>query len=115
MLNQIEADLLVPRLMARWGEGGPALAFPPGEPVPALAIRGLVGGGFEMSIVAYLRALTRLGPKYVAVTDGARGAFVGSRKEIIFTPARSRRSSAQPALVMLLVPHLRLTWRWAIV
>ena len=48
---------------------------------------GAVGGGFEMSIVAYLRALTELGPKYVAVTDGARGAFVASHKEIIFSPA----------------------------
>ena len=87
ILNQIEADQLVPRLIARWGEGGPALSFPPGEQVPGLAARGLVGGGFEMSIVAYLRALTELGPKYVAVTDGARGAFVASHKEITFNPA----------------------------
>jgi ribokinase len=87
ILNQIEADQLVPRLVARWGEGGQALSFPPGEQVPALAARGLVGGGFEMSILAYLRALRELGPKYVAVTDGARGAFVASHKEIIFSPA----------------------------
>jgi ribokinase len=87
ILNQIEADLLVPRLIARWGEGGPALTFSPGETVPALAARGLVGGGFEMSIVSYLRALTQIGPKYVIVTDGARGAFVGSHDEILFSPA----------------------------
>jgi ribokinase len=87
ILNQIEADLLVPRLITRWGEGGPALTFPLGERVPALAARGLVGGGFEMSVVSYLHALTRLGPKYVIVTDGARGAFVGSHEEIIFSPA----------------------------
>jgi ribokinase len=87
ILNQIEADLLVPRLVARWGEGGPVLTFPPGERVPALAARGLVGGGFEMSIVAYLQALTSAGPKYVIVTDGARGAFVGSDDEIVFSPA----------------------------
>jgi ribokinase len=87
VLNQIEADLLVPRLIARWGEGGPALTFAQGEPPPALAARGLVGGGFEMSIVAYLRALTQMGPEYVIVTDGARGAFVGSRNEIFFSPA----------------------------
>lgn len=87
ILNQIEADLLVPRLIARWGEGGPVLPFPPGEPVPALAARGLVGGGFEMSIVAYLEALTSAGPKHAIVTDGARGAFVGSSNEILFNPA----------------------------
>jgi ribokinase len=115
MLNQIEADLLVPRLITRWGEGGPALAFPPGEPVPALAIRGLVGGGFEMSIVAYLRALTRLGPQYVAVTDGARGAFVGSRKEIIFTPARESKivgtAGAGDAFGATLTAYLALGYR----
>jgi ribokinase len=87
ILNQIEADVLVPRLITRWGEGGPALIFEPGEQVPALAARGLVGGGFEMSIVSYLHALTQLGPKYVAITDGARGAFVASHNEIIFSPA----------------------------
>ena len=87
ILNQIEADMLVPRLIARWGEGGPALTLSPGEQVPALAARGLVGGGFEMSIVSYLRALTQSGPKYVIVTDGARGAFVGSHDEILFSPA----------------------------
>ena len=31
VLNQIEADLLVPRLIAHWGEGGPVLTFSPGE------------------------------------------------------------------------------------
>jgi hypothetical protein len=36
------------------------------------------------SLIAYLRALTELGPKYEAVIDGARGAFVASHKEIIF-------------------------------
>jgi ribokinase len=87
VLNQFEADLLVPRLIARWGEGGPALTFSPGEPVPALAASGLVGGGFEMSIVAYLQALTQMGPGHVIVTDGSRGAFVGSRDEIFFSPA----------------------------
>jgi ribokinase len=85
--NQTEADLLVPRLIARWGEVGPTLTESPGEQLPALAARGLVGGGFEMSIVSYLRALTQVGPKYVIVTDGARGAFVGSHDEILFSPA----------------------------
>jgi ribokinase len=87
ILNQIEADQLVPRLVTRWGEGGPVPSFAPGEQVPALAARGLVAGGFQMSIVSYLRAIAQLGPKYVAVTGGARGAFVGSREEIMFCPA----------------------------
>jgi ribokinase len=62
-LNQIEAELLVPRLIARWGEGGPALTFSPGEPVPALAARGLVGGGFEMSVVSYFASADTARPQ----------------------------------------------------
>ena len=80
-LNHTEADLLVPGLVARFGEDGPTLALAPGEEAPALAARGLVGGGFEMGIAAYFRALTRLGPKHVIITDGARGAFVGSPRK----------------------------------
>jgi ribokinase len=91
ILNQIEADQLVPRLVARWGEGGRALTFAAGEQVPALAARGLVAGGFQMSIVSYLHAMAQLGPKYVAITDGARGAFVGSGEEILFCPALDTR------------------------
>jgi ribokinase len=87
VLNQREADLLVPSLVARAGEGGPALALASGEEVPALAARGLVGGGFEMGIAAYLGSVTRLGPDFVVITDGARGAFVGSATEILFAPA----------------------------
>ena len=87
VLNHTEADLLVPSLVARFGEGGPSLAFAPGEEAPALAARGLVAGGFEMGIAAYFCALTRLGPKHVVVTHGASGAFVGSPKEILFAPA----------------------------
>jgi ribokinase len=91
VLNRTEADLLVPNLVARAGEGGPALTLAPGEEVPALAARGLVGGGFEMGIAAYFSALTRLGPKYVVITDGARGAFVGAQGEILFAPALKSR------------------------
>ncbi len=87
VLNRTEADLLVPRLVTRSREGGPALALAPGEKPPALAVRGLVGGGFEMGIAPYLGALARLGPRYVVVTDSANGAFVGSAQEILYAPA----------------------------
>jgi ribokinase len=87
MLNRSEADLLVPSLVARRGEGGLSLPLAPGEEPPALAARGLVSGGFEIGLAAYLRALGELGPNYVVITDGARGAFVGSAEEILFAPA----------------------------
>ena len=87
VLNREEADLLVPSLASRSAEVGPILAIAPGEEMPALVARGLAGGGFEMAIAPYIRALTRLGPKYVVITDGARGACVGSTEEILFVPA----------------------------
>jgi ribokinase len=87
LLNRTEADLLVPGLVTRAGEGGPTLVLAPGEQAPALAARGLASGGFEMGIAAYFRALMRLGPKHVVITDGARGAFAGSPGEILFAPA----------------------------
>jgi ribokinase len=52
MLNHTEADLLVPILVARAGEGGPTLPLAPGEEAPALAERGLASGGFEMGLAA---------------------------------------------------------------
>jgi ribokinase len=88
ILNHTEADLLVPKLIPRWGEGGPTLSVAPGEEVPSLAARRLSSGGYEMSVAGVLRALTQLGPMHVIITDGARGAFVGSRDEIIFGPAQ---------------------------
>jgi ribokinase len=87
LLNRTEADFLVPNLVARAGEGGPALSIAPGEEAPALAVRGLAGGGFEMGIAAFFRAFAKLGPRRVVITDGGQGAFVGSPKEILFAPA----------------------------
>ena len=101
VLNRTEADLLVPSLVACFGEGGPTLALAPGEDAPALAARGLVGGGFEMGIAAYFRALARLGPTCVVITDGARGAFVGSAGRFSSRRRLNRRSSAPPEREML--------------
>jgi ribokinase len=91
ILNRSEADLLVPRLIAKAGEGGPKLNIAPGEEAPRLAGRGLTSGGFTMSLIAAMRALIELGPRYVAITDGDHGAFVGTGDEIVFTPTQKAR------------------------
>lgn len=91
MLNRAEADLLAPGLVARGAERGPNLALAPGEEAPALLVRGLASGGFEIGIGDYLRTLARLGPRHVVVTDAARGAFAGSPAEILFAPALATR------------------------
>jgi len=86
-LNRSEADILVPFLVGASGEGGAPLEGQDGEPPPALAIRGLIGGGYEVALANYLRALCALGPRLVVLTDGSRGAFVATCGEILFCPA----------------------------
>ena len=86
-INRTEADVLVPSLVAQFGEGGPALPLAPGEEPPALAARGLESGGFDMSLAAFLGALRTLGARHVLLTDGLGGAFAAGGDEILFCPA----------------------------
>jgi ribokinase len=86
-LNRKEADALVASLVPKFGEGGAALAFAPGEQPPRLAVRGLVGGGFEMGLRTFFRALLAQGPRHVLVTDGGAGAFAATRERIFYCPA----------------------------
>lgn len=85
-LNRAEAAVLVPSLagVRERGASDPVLS---GGDLPALVRRGLISGGHEMGLAAYLRTLCRLGPSHVLLTDGAAGAFVGTRDEILFCPA----------------------------
>jgi ribokinase len=86
-LNRSEADVLVPGLVARFGEGGRALPLAPGETPPRLVARGLAGGGHEMTLAAFFDALRQLGPRYVVITDGRHGAFLGTEDSIYHCPA----------------------------
>ena len=86
-INRSEADVLVPSLVARFGEGGAALRFKPSEQPPRLATRGFAGGGHEMSLVAFFAALRQMGTRHVLVTDGRHGAFLGTEDAILFCPA----------------------------
>lgn len=86
-INSIEADALVPQLVARYGEGGPALALKRGESPPPLVARGLSGGGFEMTLAGFFHALLDIGLNHVAVTFGSSGAYVGSKDGIRFCPS----------------------------
>ena len=86
-INRPEADALVPSLVAKFGEGGATLALEAGEQPPPLLARGLVGGGYELSLPAFLSALRRLGTRYVMLTDGRGGAFVCADGGIVYCPA----------------------------
>jgi ribokinase len=85
-VNRVEADVLVPGLVARFGEGGKALPMKPGEVPPRLIARGFTSGGLDISLSAFFAALRQLGPRYVVVTDGRDGAFVGTSDAIFFCP-----------------------------
>ena len=73
--------------MNKYGEGGPHLPAEKGAELPELAKLGLSGGGFEMSLIAFMRAMHELGPKWVLVSDGKNGAYLASPGGLIFCPA----------------------------
>jgi len=87
IVNRHEADLLVPWLATEIGEGAATSPTSVDVEPPALMRRGLIGGGYEMSLTGAVRALIRLGLGCVVVTDGPRGSFLGTAEAIAFCPA----------------------------
>lgn len=85
-INRSEADVLVPGLVARFGEGGRALDLAPGEVPPRLVVRGFSGGGHDMTLALFFDAVRRLGPRFVVVTDGRHGSFIGTADSIVYCP-----------------------------
>lgn len=88
-VNRLEAGALVPWLISQAGESGRSLGLPPGEMMPDLARRGLVAGGFELSLAGFFAGLHKLGPRWVVVTDGRDGAYVSAPAGVLHctTPA----------------------------
>jgi ribokinase len=86
-INRVEAEVLVPSLIARWGEGGAALPLTAGEEPPELEVRGLIGGGFQMSLAGFLSAVRDLGVANILLTDGSCGAFLKTADRILYCPA----------------------------
>lgn len=86
-INRAEAEVLLTALVAQHGEGGPAIEARSGETLPRLAQRGLSGGGFNMSLRAFLQALMSHGAKCVLLTDGRAGAFAAKDGHIHYCPS----------------------------
>ena len=55
--------------------------------MPDLAKIGLSGGGFSMSLLAFFNAMHDLGPKWILVSDGKHGAYLGFPKGLVYCPA----------------------------
>jgi ribokinase len=82
-INRAEAEVMLPALIPACGEGGEALV---GADLPRLAIRGLAGGGFRMSLKAFFAGMLSLGPKTLLLTDGVGGAYAATCSEIVHCP-----------------------------
>lgn len=87
IINRAEANALVPTISAIAGEGGPSLPFDPEEDIPDLVRSGLSSGGFEISLLRFFRFLLDAGAGAIAITDGRKGAFVATRKEVAYRAA----------------------------
>ena len=92
-VNRVEAEVLVPQLVASFGEGGGTLPLATGETPPRLLARGFVGGGHEMTLPAFFRAVHEAGPRFVVVTDGRHGAFLGTGDAIHYCPVLDTKVS----------------------
>ncbi len=86
-VNRLEAGALVPWLFARTGDKGPPIEHQRGEELPELARRGFFAGGFELSLAGFFSSLRELGPRWVVVTDGRDGVYVGASSGIVHCPA----------------------------
>ena len=85
-VNRHEAGAMVPWLVSLKGEGGAPLTPLPGEELPDLARRGFAAGGFELSLAGFCDGLRRLGPRWIVITDGKLGAYIGTQNGIIHCP-----------------------------
>ena len=86
-INRVEAGALVPGLAARFGTHGPPTSLQPGEKPARLIFAGLSGGGHDMGLAPFCKAVTSLGPRFIVITDGRHGAYLGTSSQILFCPA----------------------------
>lgn len=87
-VNRTEAEALVPAIVSRHGEGGPALDGSGFDEVPRVLKRGFTGGGFEISAARFFAAMAAFGFRQVIVTDGGQGAYAGTGGYLYYCPPR---------------------------
>ena len=80
-VNRVEAEQLVPRLVAHGVRQAGARLPAVGQP-SSLIDRGLVAGGFEMPFETFAAGLTGLGVGIVLVTNGSDGAYAATAEAI---------------------------------
>lgn len=91
-LNKDEAAALLPGLIAQSGRGHgavhpPAPRIAPAVELPPLLRRGISSREADVTLSAFMTLLHALGPRYVAVTDGSKGAYVSGNGRLVYCPA----------------------------
>lgn len=85
-VNASEAGVMVPALVARFGEARCRLPADDADGAPRLVSRGFSSGTHDMSFASFFAAMRELGTRYTVVTDGRHGAFVGTADAIHYCP-----------------------------
>ncbi len=84
-INRSEAEGLVPAFAPR-AEGPDAHPPPAWADGPALLKHGLTFGGFHMGLVRFIRAVQAAGPRWVSITDGVEGSYLGTPDAVLWHP-----------------------------
>lgn len=83
-INRVEAEALVPAFAPRVREGPDP--HPPADG-PDLLRHGLASGGFQMGLVRFIRAVQAAGPRWVSITDGTEGSYLGTPDAVLWHPS----------------------------
>ena len=91
-INKVEAAALLPGLLAMPSGEQPACdvacpLVPPAVDLPPLLRSGIAGAQADLTLPAFLSLLHDLGPRFVAITDGAKGAYVSGGGKLVYCPA----------------------------
>lgn len=89
-INKLEAAALLPGLTAQppvRHRAKACPAVPPAVDLPPLLRSGISGSHADVALPAFMSMLHDLGPRFVAVTDGAKGAYVSGDGKLVYCPS----------------------------
>lgn len=90
-INKVEAATLLPGLVAARGEAVALVEpscplVPPSVDLPPLLRSGIGGAQADLTLPAFMSRLHAEGPRYIAITDGAKGAYVSGAGKLVYCP-----------------------------